>query len=64
MLYNGQPGAYATRLERDYGKGTVELLESKRKLVVKMKPEDYEYWITIFAEKLENLGIKSETPKT
>jgi len=62
MLYNGQPGAYATRLERDYGKGTVELLESKRKLVVKMKPEDYEYWITIFAEKLE--ALKLSTPQS
>jgi hypothetical protein len=31
MLYNGQPGAYAVRLNLDYGDGTVELLEARRK---------------------------------
>lgn len=41
MLYNGQPGAYAVRLEIDYGAGTVAGLEARRKDVVKMKPADY-----------------------
>lgn len=52
VLYNGQPSAYAARLERDYGKGTVEMLESKRKEIIKNFP--YEYWIEIFSEKLIN----------
>lgn len=53
MLYNGQPSAYAARLERDYGKGTVEMLESKRKILVKDFP--YEEWILIYREKLADL---------
>lgn len=53
VLYNGQPSVYALRLERDYGKGTVEMLESKRKLVVKDFP--YEYWIEVYQEKLKQL---------
>lgn len=52
ILYNGQPSAYAARLERDYGKGTVEMLEGKRKILVKDFP--YEYWTQIFSEKLIN----------
>ncbi len=50
MLYNGQPSAYAKRLEKEYGQGTVELLESKRKTIVKDFP--YEYWIQIYNEKI------------
>lgn len=50
MLYNGQPGAYATRLERDYGRGTVEMLEKARQEVV---PNfDYHYIIEVYKEKL------------
>lgn len=55
MLYNGQPGAYATRLERDYGKGTVEMLEEKRKLTMLDFP--YEYWIEIYKEKVAAYGV-------
>lgn len=50
MLYNGQPSSYAARLERDYGKGTVEMLESRRKEITPNFP--YEYWIGIYKEKV------------
>lgn len=53
MLYNGQPGAYATRLDRDYGRGTVEMLEKARQEVV---PNfDYQYVIDVYKEKLEHV---------
>jgi len=48
MLYNGQPPAYAARLEREYGKGTVEMLEGRRKEIVKVFP--YEYWVGVYKE--------------
>lgn len=51
MLYNGQPSAYAKRLEKDYGKGTVDLLESKRHQIVKDFP--YEYWIEVYKAKIQ-----------
>lgn len=50
MLYNGQPSAYAARLEREYGKGTVELLESRRKEITKDFP--YEWLIEVYREKV------------
>jgi hypothetical protein len=50
MLYNGQPSAYAARLKKDYGPDMVELLESKRTLLVKDFP--YEYWIPVYQEKI------------
>jgi len=57
MLYNGQPSAYAARLEREYGKGTVEMLERRRKEIVKVFP--YEYWIGVYKEKTEAVtGIR------
>lgn len=52
VLYNGQPSAYAARLERDYGPGTVALLEGKRKLITKNFP--YAYWIEVYKEKNQN----------
>lgn len=55
MLYNGQPSRYAVRLERDYGKGTVEMLEGKRQLITKDFP--YEHWIAVYKEKLATTGI-------
>lgn len=55
MLYNGQPGAYAVRLELDYGQGTVARLEARRKEITKLTPEWYEEQIAVFAEKLKNL---------
>lgn len=55
MLYNGQPSAYAKRLKQDYGPDIVEILEEKRKLVVKNFP--YDYWIEIYQEKLKDMGI-------
>jgi hypothetical protein len=33
MLYNGQPSAYALRLEKEYGPGTVERLEGLRQKI-------------------------------
>ncbi len=54
MLYNGQPSSYAARLERDYGKGTVEMLEGMRKATSIDFP--YEYWIGIYKDKLEEYG--------
>lgn len=41
MLYNGQPSAYAKRLEEDYGLGTVAKLESKRKEVCLWRESEY-----------------------
>lgn len=38
MLYNGQPGAYAVRLEIDFGLGTVSRLEKLRLVVTKNYP--------------------------
>lgn len=55
QLYNGQPSVYATRLEREYGAGTVAMLESKRSQIVPDFP--YGYWIEVYREKLEQLGI-------
>lgn len=54
MLYNGQPSAYARLLEREYGKGTVELLESRRTKVIKEFP--YDFLETIYKEQLEILS--------
>lgn len=53
VLYNGQPSAYALRLEKDYGVGIVALLESKRKEVLRLTPDWYEEQIKSFAEKLK-----------
>lgn len=55
MLYNGQPGAYAVRLEREYGEGTVAMLEGKRRLIIPDFP--YEHWIAVYEEKLAALGV-------
>lgn len=41
MLYNGQPSAYAKRLEEDYGVGTVSRLESKRKDITIWRENEY-----------------------
>ena len=60
MLYNGQPSVYALRLERDYGKGTVEMLESKRKTLI--KNFDYEWIIKVYTEKyLSLLSVDNTT---
>lgn len=50
MLYNGQPSAYAARLENDYGAGTVVGLESLRHTVV--KNFDYAGMIQLYSLKL------------
>ena len=49
MLYNGQPSAYAKRLKEDYGQDIVEILEGKRKIII--KDFDYAYWTEIYTEK-------------
>lgn len=41
MLYNGQPSAYAKRLEEDFGAGTVARLESKRKDLCLWREPEY-----------------------
>lgn len=57
MLYNGQPSAYAKRLNKEYGAGTTDMLESKRLLVV---PDfDYQYIIDIYTEKCRALGFET-----
>jgi hypothetical protein len=40
MLYNGQPSRFALNLERDYGVGTVKMLEGKRLAIVKNYPHE------------------------
>ena len=55
MLYNGQPSAYAKRLETEYGKGTIDMLEEKRKEIC---PNfNYEEIIQIYTEKLNQMGM-------
>ena len=41
ILYNGQPSAYALQLEKQYGKGIVQELESMRKTITKLKEPYY-----------------------
>jgi len=55
MLYNGQPGAYAVRLEQDHGPGTVARLEAKRREIVPSFP--YEERIAHYKAKLAELGL-------
>jgi hypothetical protein len=55
QLYNGQPSVYAMRLEKEYGEGTVALLEGKRQAIIPDFP--YQYWIEIYTEKLAALGL-------
>lgn len=38
MLYNGQPSRFALNLERDFGVGIVQKLESMRQVVTKNFP--------------------------
>lgn len=54
VLYNGQPSAYADHLERDYGTGTVQMLESKRQILTKLDKDYYEYWIAHYSSLVEN----------
>lgn len=43
MLYNGQPSAFAIRLNKDFGSGTVRRLEALRTKITK----DYPYYAQI-----------------
>ena len=45
ILFNGQPSVFALRLEKDFGVGTVENLESQRQIITKDFP---------YQEKLEH----------
>lgn len=57
MLYNGQPSAYAKRLEEDYGIGTVARLESKRKDICLWREAEYNQIIDKYTAKVvENLA--------
>lgn len=57
MLYNGQPSAYALRLERDYGKGTVERLEASRQVTTKLSIPWYQEKIQEYTKKLLTFSI-------
>lgn len=59
MLYNGQPGAYAVRLEIDYGPGTVARLEGQRKELVKLKQDFYEAKIAEYTAKYKALTLST-----
>lgn len=61
VLYNGQPSAYAKRLKEDFGPDIVEVLESKRKTLVKLDKDYYEYWIPIYTEKLAEMLLTHAT---
>ena len=50
MYYNGQPSAFAAKLEEDYGKGTVALLEGTRRTITKDFP--YEQKIKYYKDQL------------
>ena len=52
MLYNGQPSAYAQRLEKEYGSGTVEMLERKRNKITKLEPSWYMEMLEEYKERL------------
>lgn len=52
MLYNGQPSAYAKRLEEDYGVGTVARLESKRKDICLWREQEYTALIDKYTAKV------------
>lgn len=53
MLYNGQPGAYAMRLELDYGVGTVARLEGLKRQITKNVP--YNALIEEYTQKLAEM---------
>ena len=53
MLYNGQPSVFALNLERDYGVGTVQLLENRRKEITKYFP--YEVKLVEYSDKVKQL---------
>ncbi len=53
MLYNGQPGAFATNLEAEYGVGTIARLEGRKREITLNIP--YEALIKEYAEKLEKV---------
>lgn len=59
MLYNGQPSAYAKRLEEDYGVGTVSRLESKRKDICLWREPEYNALIDKYTAKVIELTQKS-----
>ncbi len=52
MLYNGQPSAYALRLQREFGPGIITALESMRLQTVKDFPYEekiIEYTVKVAA---------------
>ncbi len=54
VLYHGQPSAYAINLDLRYGRGTVALLEAKRRKIVRDFP--YEELIQKYKELAINEG--------
>lgn len=52
VRFNGHPSIYAIKLVKEYGYGIIEELESKRREIVKLKPDWYEEQIKIYQEKL------------
>ena len=51
MLYNGQPSAYALKLQRQYGDGILQTLERERHKITKLTP----VWYMEMIEKYQNL---------
>lgn len=51
MFYAGQSGAYAVRLDVDFGAGTVARLEAKRHVITKWSAQDYLDIIERYKEK-------------
>lgn len=57
MLYGGQPSSYASRLERDFGPGTVERLEGLRRVI--MRDFDYQRVCSEFKSRCLQLGYQT-----
>lgn len=60
QLYNGQPGAYAIRLEKEYGQGTVARLEALKWQTVKYFP--YEELIEKYTTLVNEQGTAEVVP--
>ena len=57
MLYGGQPSKYAVELEKKYGRGIVEELESKRQEITKRTVEWYDEQIEHYTKILKEKGV-------
>lgn len=55
MLYNGQPSAYAKKLNEEYGPDTVSILEMNRKNIC--PSYNYQAIIDIYSQKIIDMGF-------